>query len=89
MHNKVFQSQRLTEDFVKKHGFSFNERIEEEDFAWNEYRNAKYPMITIFFNYYADGKITYDVEIESWALHNVDKSRFLTLLNMLKPTEDA
>lgn len=84
LHTKVFQSQRLTADFVKKHGFSFSGKVVENEFTWKQFLSKDYPVIVIFFNYFSNGQVTYDVLFEDIELHNIDKSRFVTLLNMLK-----
>lgn len=89
-HTKVFESQRLTADFVSRNGFVIKCITCEVGFHYLEFIRSDYPKLSIFFNYWHNGIETYDLLInKEIELHNVDKNRFLTLLQMLKPNNDT
>lgn len=81
---KLFLDAPLTIDFIEKLGFKKIYRLEEEKFRYDQFVNNDINAITIYFNYFADKKPTYDVEIAGWELTKISKGDLLKLIDILK-----
>jgi hypothetical protein len=74
----------LTVDFIKKQGFKLFDETHED---WGFYQDFTSPFLeyalTIFFNYFKCGKVTYEVEMDGYELVNVGEEELLTLIKIL------
>lgn len=76
--------QKLTEEFIESIGFKKEEKIIEEDFYYQAYNNKSLSMnITIWFNYFNDGRVTNEVEFEGYEFCLVGKEELITLLRII------
>lgn len=73
---------KLTPDFIKKQGFKQVGTTCEDEFHYDEYVKTGYPL-TVYFNFYNDGKETCDVEIYGHELKNVGEDELIMLLKIL------
>lgn len=74
----------LTVDFIRENGFELQDKTHEKEFYYEDWSNPfiRYAL-TIFFNYFKDGKITYDVDMDGYELKNVGEDELLTLIKIL------
>jgi len=77
---------KLTPEFVKKQGFILTKRVDEDEFSWESYE-IKSPLLSVhiivFFNYYSDGSITYEVTAFGEELQNMGEEELLMLLRVI------
>ena len=74
----------LTPEFIKQHGFELGNTTHEDDFYYEDYTSSDlYREIVIFFNYFKNGEITYDVEaFGGYNFRNVGEDELLTLIKI-------
>lgn len=74
----------LTTKFITASGFTFLETINEDGFCYKHYVFTGLSVeLEIFFNYFSDGSITYEVVLDYVELENVGEDELLMLLKIL------
>ncbi|WP_435135759.1 hypothetical protein [Formosa sp. A9] len=74
----------LTVDFIKAQGFEKVETLPEEEFYYEDYTCSRLEYaLTIFFNYFKTGEVSYDVDLDGYELENVGEDELLTLIKVL------
>ena len=73
----------LTPSFVVEQGFKYTSRVKEEEFYYEKYVHQDHIGMVVWFNYYNDGRTTYDFEFEGCDFCNVGQVELLALLRMI------
>lgn len=78
----------LTVNFITAAGFQFIDTTEEDEFSYKHYAYlGLYVELFVFINYFRDGKVTYQVDMDNMELKNVGEDELLTLLKILPKTD--
>ncbi|MDD2633954.1 MAG: hypothetical protein PHW82_00475 [Bacteroidales bacterium] len=80
------ENKKLTVDFIKAKGFQLDSTTHEDElgFYYEEYSHPSYGRdLVVFFNYFINGSITYDVESSMGELQNVGTDELEVLLRVI------
>ncbi len=78
------QINKLTAEFIKRKGFVLGDTIKEDGFYYEHYTHPVFNELTIFFNYYDDKSITYDIELHGQEIFNTGEKELLILMGVLR-----